>query len=492
MNRFNERRAETGGDRPHRRPPAPLDRRPAARGAARPPPSRRGCAGWTLELAGEPPYEVDPRDHDAGGRAAQARSDGLDLALISPSSPLGIELLPRREAEPLLDAYHDGALELAGRRSAPGRRACLTAPTPPASRRELGRGFVGLDAAGHRALDADGYARSAPLLDVLEDAGRPLFIHPGPAARGPASPDWWPTIVAYVQQMHAAWFAFRAFGRPRHPTPAGVLCDAGRTRAAPRRAVAGARRAAHPSSTRTSFLEVSSYGTRAIDATVRVLGIDVLVGGSDRRMRHRLLRPRIRRRGGDPRRCNATPSARLCKEVSMSWCSLPARNLGRAELEALVNELAPIPSGGAEISSFSGGAPLRVAVSRRPRRRVAAVLDAAATTRAGTTTTSPRARARGRRRADGVQPRIGGEAVPARCPAGESFSFGPDHIHRLPATASDRCRSMPTRRRSGAWASTRSRRRRDAPDVGSYADELRPLEEAWLAAAPPTQRSPPL
>jgi hypothetical protein len=30
-----------------------------------------------------------------------------------------------------------------------------------------------------------------------------------------------------------------------------------------------------------SFLEVSSYGTRAIDATVRVLGIDVLVGGSD-------------------------------------------------------------------------------------------------------------------------------------------------------------------------------------------------------------------
>jgi len=30
-----------------------------------------------------------------------------------------------------------------------------------------------------------------------------------------------------------------------------------------------------------AFLEVSSYGTRAIDATVRVLGIDVLVGGSD-------------------------------------------------------------------------------------------------------------------------------------------------------------------------------------------------------------------
>jgi hypothetical protein len=30
------------------------------------------------------------------------------------------------------------------------------------------------------------------------------------------------------------------------------------------------------------FLDVSSYGTRAIDATVRVLGVDALVNGSDR------------------------------------------------------------------------------------------------------------------------------------------------------------------------------------------------------------------
>ena len=31
-----------------------------------------------------------------------------------------------------------------------------------------------------------------------------------------------------------------------------------------------------------AFLEISSYGTRAVDATIRVLGIDVLVNGSDR------------------------------------------------------------------------------------------------------------------------------------------------------------------------------------------------------------------
>ena len=30
------------------------------------------------------------------------------------------------------------------------------------------------------------------------------------------------------------------------------------------------------------FLDVSSYGTRAVDAIVRVLGVDALVNGSDR------------------------------------------------------------------------------------------------------------------------------------------------------------------------------------------------------------------
>ena len=30
------------------------------------------------------------------------------------------------------------------------------------------------------------------------------------------------------------------------------------------------------------FLEISSYGTKAVDATIRVLGVDPLVNGSDR------------------------------------------------------------------------------------------------------------------------------------------------------------------------------------------------------------------
>ncbi|KWX09675.1 amidohydrolase, partial [Carbonactinospora thermoautotrophica] len=46
--------------------------------------------GWTLLLAGEPDYEVDPADHDVARRAELVRADGLDLALVSLSSPLGV------------------------------------------------------------------------------------------------------------------------------------------------------------------------------------------------------------------------------------------------------------------------------------------------------------------------------------------------------------------------------------------------------------------
>src|SRR4051794_25405951 len=75
---------------------------------------RRGprLDGWTLHLDGEPDYAVDPADHDIDARAALARADGLDRALISLPSPLGVEWLPTGEAEPLLAAYHDGAAEL--------------------------------------------------------------------------------------------------------------------------------------------------------------------------------------------------------------------------------------------------------------------------------------------------------------------------------------------------------------------------------------------
>jgi hypothetical protein len=81
--------------------------------------------------------------------------------------------------------------------------------------------------------------------------------------------------------MHAAWYAFRVCGRPRHPRLR--VCFAMLAGLGPLHG----ERFATRSGDRTIvdeqvFLDVSSYGTRAIDAVVRVLGIDVLVNGSDR------------------------------------------------------------------------------------------------------------------------------------------------------------------------------------------------------------------
>jgi hypothetical protein len=262
----------------------------AALRARRAPPRMRG---WTLELAGEPDYVVDPVSHDVAARVAQAAADGLDLALVSLSSPLGIETLAPDEAGELLAAYHDGVLAM----PAPfggWAAACLTEIDPEALARELGRGFVGLQLPATALLDPAGYDRVAPLLEVLEAAAKPLLVHPGPAERdrlraagGSAGavaqppPPWWPALVPYVQQMHAAWFAFRAYGRPRHP--ALKVCFAILAGLAPLHgerfvARAGMRSPVDPG----VFLEVSSYGTRAVDATIRVLGIDALVNGSDR------------------------------------------------------------------------------------------------------------------------------------------------------------------------------------------------------------------
>lgn len=236
--------------------------------------------GWTLHLDGEPPHPVDPAAHDPAARAALARADGLTAALVSLSSPLGVEWLPPAEAAPLLAAYHDGALRL----PEPFRAwaaAGLAEPDPVALEGELRRGFAGLQLPATALADEDGWRRCAPLLAVLERLELPLFVHPGAAPAAGGGPAWWPALVPYVQQMHASWFAFRAFGRPRHARLR--VCFAMLAGLAP---LHGERLAARGGGRGEVdlgvFYETSSYGTRAVDALVRAVGIDALVLGSDR------------------------------------------------------------------------------------------------------------------------------------------------------------------------------------------------------------------
>jgi hypothetical protein len=237
--------------------------------------------GWRLVLDGEPDFAVDPADHDVAQRQARAFDEALDLVLVSPSSPLGIEWLAPEEAVPLLDAYHEGVLALPAPFLA-WASVCLSEVDPVRLSRLLLRGCVGLQLPATALQDAEGYKRCASLLDLIETRDRPLFIHPGvaPPAHG-NTPMWWPAMVPYVQQMHAAWFAFRAFGRPRHPRLR--VCFAMLAGLAPLhgerlRARGGDRGTVDPK----VFVESSSYGTRAVDAIVRVLGVDAVVLGSDR------------------------------------------------------------------------------------------------------------------------------------------------------------------------------------------------------------------
>jgi 6-methylsalicylate decarboxylase len=240
--------------------------------------------GWTLLTSGEPPFRVNPADHDIPLRTAQAEGDDVGLVIVGLSSPLGIEYLAPEEARPLLDAYHDGVADL-GPPFAGWAAACLTDIDAAGLGQQLDRGFAGLQLPASAVAGESGYRRCRPLLDVLAERDLPLFIHPGPGAGEAGSPAWWPALVPYVQQLHAAWFAFRAFGRPAYPrlricftALAGLGPLHGERLAARGGADPLARGVVDP----RMFVETSSYGSRAVDSVLRVLGVDLLVFGSDR------------------------------------------------------------------------------------------------------------------------------------------------------------------------------------------------------------------
>jgi hypothetical protein len=235
--------------------------------------------GWTLLLDGEPPYSVRPDDHDVTLRAARAAEQGTDLALVSLSSPLGIEHLAPEDAEPLLAAYHAGTTDL----PEPFRgwaAARVREPDPGALAALLDAGFAGLQLPATAVADPAGWERSAPLLEVLEQAGAPLFVHPGPAVATPGAPGWWPAMTDYVAQMHRAWFGFRVAGRPAHPRLrvafamlAGLAPLHGERFSARAEPVGPV--------DRDAFVETSSYGPRAVGAVAEVVGIEQVVRGSD-------------------------------------------------------------------------------------------------------------------------------------------------------------------------------------------------------------------
>jgi hypothetical protein len=242
-----------------------------------------------IRVPGEPDSGFAASTHDALTRREALRCDGLDVALLCTSTPLGVEFLPEDQARPLLDAWHEGVLALGGAFGFWGALPVHGA-APDDVDALLDRGAVGISLpapalAGPRALH-----RLGPVLERLEHRGAPLLVHPGPVnGSRPAAADaddldapWWPALTGYVADQHVAWHAFLATGRAAHPDLR--VCFAMLAGLAPLHAERLAKRGgpADAVADRGLFYDTSSYGPRAISGLAAVVGPGQLVFGSDR------------------------------------------------------------------------------------------------------------------------------------------------------------------------------------------------------------------
>lgn len=247
---------------------------------------RRDGAEYLVHLAGEAPSAVGLDSERSAQRLATLERDGVDRVLIAISSPLGIEALPREEAQELIDAHLDGVRAFGERFGMWGPLA-LDGVSAGDVDALLARGCVGV------SLPAGAFAPSTvdrlhPALARVEQLDAPLFIHPGPGLEAPRSghapndPSWWPAMTRYVTQMHEAWLTFDAIARPRFPRLRVVFAMlAGLGPLHSERLLARGGPAVDLDGP-SSFYDISSYGSLAVDAMARCVGRTQLLYGSDR------------------------------------------------------------------------------------------------------------------------------------------------------------------------------------------------------------------
>ncbi len=237
--------------------------------------------GWRLVTDGEPAYDARPGDHDVSRRVEQDERAGIGLACVSLSAPLGLESLPSDEAGAVLDGWHESCLELPSHFAAWASMPTVD-PDLVGLARLLDGPFVGLQLPATELVTPAGWQGLGDVLRVAELSGKPVFVHPGPAAPVGAVPSWWAPVVAYVAQLQAAWWAWQAFGGRSQFPGLRLVFAAGAGLAPVHHERLTARGGQYGPVDPDVFVDTSSYGAQGLDALARALGIDVLVLGSDR------------------------------------------------------------------------------------------------------------------------------------------------------------------------------------------------------------------
>ena len=466
--------------------------------------------GWQLVIDGEPTYEIQWRDHEIGNRIELDRLAGIGLACVSLSAPLGIESLPRDEAGALLDAWHDGALELPAHFA-----AWASVPTEEPDLAGLAGlldgPMVGVQLPATAVGSPEGWYAAGEVLRVAELADKPVFIHPGPAAASRGVPSWWAPVVGYVAQLQAAWWAWHSFGGRAQFPRLRLVFAAGAGLAPVHHERLAARGGSFGPVDPDVFVDTSSYGVQGLDALVRALGHRRPRAGQRPAVcRAHPLAPRRGRDAGGPRlqpapgagwtaahrpRHRTDPTdhggrgmtvtvlgvpARAATPLAgdLTLDTLPGRDLDQDELRSLASYLALRPELWQHHLAFDAENRVYVSLYRDAHVDIWLLCwtpendtgfhdhdtsSGAVAVVSGTLLEHNLA--------------IDNQTIETAVPGGQVFSFGPDHIHRLTGvdhgSVSVHAYSPPLWRMGRYSVGTDGRLRRQSV---SYADELRPVD----------------
>jgi len=240
-----------------------------------------------LHSAGELPYVIDVESEAPERRAAQVREDGLDLAVVAISSPIGIEALPREGALELIDAQLTGTLGLPPEFASWGPIALDGAEADEVDGL-LDRGCVGISISSGAIAGPDRLYRIGHVLERISQRGVPLFVHPGRAPGEYAGtsdfdePIWWRPLTDYVSQVQAAWLTFAGLGRREFPDLKVMFAMLGGGAPLLTERLSARGGPAVDLRDPNTFYETSSYGPAAVEMMARRVGELQLVYGSDR------------------------------------------------------------------------------------------------------------------------------------------------------------------------------------------------------------------